>query len=173
MSVFPAATRGFQRVEPAGTTGGPWEEGGGVPAKPPSPPPLFRRPLLIHPLPGTPPLLPFQCVAQAGRPPSIPPPPSTQHPPGLTTLGVGAGGPDHILPRPPGKESLWLLEAPVRNMILQMHTPARTCQCWSRQTHGLGVCIWMPLVNGTGNSPVSGTADPRSSPTGQVIRGLC
>ena len=38
--------------------------------------------------------------------------------------------------------------------------------------HGLGVCIWMPLVNGTGNSPVSGTADPRSSQTGQVIRGL-
>ena len=38
--------------------------------------------------------------------------------------------------------------------------------------HGLGGCIWMPLVNGTGNSPVSGTADPRSSQTGQVIRGL-
>ena len=38
--------------------------------------------------------------------------------------------------------------------------------------HGLGVCIWMPLVTGTGNSPVSGTADPRSSQTGQVIRGL-
>ena len=38
--------------------------------------------------------------------------------------------------------------------------------------HGLGVCIWMPLVNGTGNTPVSGTADPRSSQTGQVIRGL-
>ena len=35
-----------------------------------------------------------------------------------------------------------------------------------------GVCIWMPLVNGTGNSPVSGTANPRSSQTGQVIRGL-
>ena len=38
--------------------------------------------------------------------------------------------------------------------------------------HGLGGCIWMPQVNGTGNSPVSGTADPRSSQTGQVIRGL-
>ena len=38
--------------------------------------------------------------------------------------------------------------------------------------YGLGVCIWMPPVNGTGNSPVSGTADPRSSQTGQVIRGL-
>ena len=38
--------------------------------------------------------------------------------------------------------------------------------------HGLGVCVWMPLDNGTGNSPVFGTADPRSSQTGQVIRGL-
>ena len=36
----------------------------------------------------------------------------------------------------------------------------------------LGVCIWIHLVNGTDNSPVSGTADPRSSQTGQVIRGL-
>ena len=36
----------------------------------------------------------------------------------------------------------------------------------------LGGCIWMHLVKGTGNSPVSGTADPRSSQTGQVIRGL-
>ena len=26
--------------------------------------------------------------------------------------------------------------------------------------HGLRGCIWMPLVNGTDNSPVSGTADP-------------
>ena len=31
---------------------------------------------------------------------------------------------------------------------------------------------WMHLVNGTGQQPVSGTADPRSSQTGQVIRGL-
>ena len=33
-----------------------------------------------------------------------------------------------------GKESLWLLEAPVRKIILQMHTPARSSQCWSQQT---------------------------------------
>ena len=26
--------------------------------------------------------------------------------------------------------------------------------------HGLGGCIWTHLVNGTGHSPVSGTADP-------------
>ena len=59
--------------------------------------------------------------------------------------------------RTEGKESLWLLEAPVRKMILQMHTPARTSQCWSRQTqHGFGVCIWLHLVNGTGNSPSLG-----------------
>ena len=51
----------------------------------------------------------------------------------------------------------WLLEAPVRKIVLQMHTPARSSQCWSRQTqHGLGVCIWMHLVNGTGNSPSPG-----------------
>ena len=28
-----------------------------------------------------------------------------------------------------GKETLWLLEALVRKIILQMHTPARTSQC--------------------------------------------
>ena len=49
------------------------------------------------------------------------------------------------------------------------------CPSWSPRTpppppHRR--CTWMPLVNGTGNSPVSGTADPRSSQTGQVIRGL-
>ena len=32
-----------------------------------------------------------------------------------------------------------------------------------------GVCIWMHLVNGTGNSPSPGTVDPRSSQTGQVV----
>ena len=59
--------------------------------------------------------------------------------------------------RAKGKESLWLLEAPIRKIILQMHTPARTSQSWSRQTrHGLGVCIWMHLVNGTGNSTPPG-----------------
>ena len=40
---------------------------------------------------------------------------------------------------------------------LQMHTPTRTSQCWSRQTqHGIGVCIWMHLVNGKGSSPSLG-----------------
>ena len=62
--------------------------------------------------------------------------------------------------RTKGKESSWLLEAPVRK-ILQMHTPARTSQCWSWQTrHGLGVCIWMHLVNGTRNSPSLGRPTP-------------
>ena len=72
----------------------------------------------------------------------------------------GGGLLENPLPSPP-PESLWLLEAPVRNIILQMHTPARTSQCWSRQTqHGLGVCIWMHLVNSTGNSPSPGQPTP-------------
>ena len=42
-----------------------------------------------------------------------------------------------------------------------MHTPARTSQCRSRQTqHGLGVCTWMHLVNGTGNGPSPGQPTP-------------
>jgi hypothetical protein len=62
------------------------------------------------------------------------------------------------------KESLWLSEALVRKIILQMHTPARTSQCWSRQTqHGLRVCIWMHLVNGTGSIPSLGQPTPESS----------
>ena len=73
---------------------------------------------------------------------------------------VGGGGSAEG-ERTKGKESLGLLEAPVRKTILQMHTPARTSQCWSRQTpHGLGVCIWMHLVNGTGNSPPLGQPTP-------------
>ena len=41
--------------------------------------------------------------------------------------------------------------------------PPHKCwsQCWSRQTpHGLEVCIWMHLVNGTGNSPSPGQPTP-------------
>ena len=51
--------------------------------------------------------------------------------------GGGGGGPLRAPTSygpPPPSESLWLLEAPVRKVILQMHTPARTGQCWSRQT---------------------------------------
>ena len=33
------------------------------------------------------------------------------------------------------------------------------CPSWTQ--HGLGVCIWMPLVNGTGNSPSLGQPTPR------------
>ena len=65
--------------------------------------------------------------------------------------------------RTKGKESLWLSEAPVSKIILQMHTPARTSQCWSRQTPAWtlhGVCIWMPLVNGTGNRLSPGQPTP-------------
>ena len=54
---------------------------------------------------------------------------------------------------------MWLLEAPVRKIILQMHTAARTSQCWSRQTqwmtppHGVHHALPMgrhPLVPGQG-----------------------
>ena len=63
--------------------------------------------------------------------------------------------------RGPPPPPVWLLEAPVRKIILQMYTAARTSQCWSRQTrHGLGVCIWMHLVTGTGNSPSPGQPTP-------------
>ena len=70
-----------------------------------------------------------------------------------------------------GKESLWLLEAPVRRIILQMHTRARTSQCWSRQTQRrFGVCIWMHRVNGTGNrpSPTPGVVKQNKSSRGSV-----
>ena len=67
--------------------------------------------------------------------------------------GAPCMGPFYNTPPPQG--------APVRKIILQMHTPARTSQCWSRQTqHVLGVCIWMHLVNGTGNSPSPGQLTP-------------
>ena len=59
--------------------------------------------------------------------------------------------------RTKGEESFRLSEGPVRKIILQMHTPVGTSQCWSQQPrHGLGMCIWMHLVNGTGNSPSLG-----------------
>ena len=57
--------------------------------------------------------------------------------------------------------------------IPQMHTPARSSQCWSRQTPA-----WTRIVHldapgqRHGQQPISGTADPRSSQTGQVLRGL-
>ena len=54
------------------------------------------------------------------------------------SLGIGASGSVNTgaghYPIPSHPPRLWLLEAPVRNMILQMHTPARTSQCWGRQT---------------------------------------
>ena len=73
------------------------------------------------------------------------PPPPPQH------LGVVAAL-HCALPTPP---------PPVRKMILHVHTPARTSQCWSRQTQrGFGVCNWMHRVNGTGSSPSPGQPTP-------------
>ena len=44
----------------------------------------------------------------------------------------------------------------------QMHTPALTSRCWSRQTPAWtrGVFLWMHLANGTGNSPSPGRPTP-------------
>ena len=55
-----------------------------------------------------------------------------------------------------------MLEAPARKIILQMHTPARTSQCWSRQTrHGLSVRLDAPGQRQRhGQQSFSGTADP-------------
>ena len=54
----------------------------------------------------------------------------------------------------PGKESLWLLEAPVRKVIPQVGAGV------GKPPHGLGGCIWMHLVNGTGNGPSPGQPTP-------------
>ena len=54
------------------------------------------------------------------------------------------------------KELLWLLEAPVRNDPADAHPSAHKSVLESANPHGLGVCIWMHLVNGTGNSPSLG-----------------
>ena len=70
-------------------------------------------------------------------------------------LPKGGGGVGKAPPAPD------IYSPPLVKIILHMHTPARTRQCWSRQTqHGLGVCIWMHLVNGTGNSPSPGQPTP-------------
>ena len=106
------------------------------------------------------------AMAQNGECAAQPAPMGTaRHQSVLMWWGLERGGQAPGMARantpPPKKESLWLLEAPVSEIILQMHTPARTSQCWSRQTpHGLGVCIWMHLVNGTGNSPSPGRPTP-------------
>ena len=56
---------------------------------------------------------------------------------------------------------MWLLEAPVRKIILQMHTPARSSQCWSRQTPAWTQSVHLDAPRQRhGQQPVSGTADP-------------
>ena len=58
----------------------------------------------------------------------------------IATRSIPSSKGEHI--RAPGRTSFSLdgtpppqqLEAPVRKTILQMHTPARSSQCWSRQT---------------------------------------
>ena len=66
-----------------------------------------------------------------------------------------------------------LLEAFVRHIILQMHTPARSSQCWCRQTPAWTRSVHLDAPGQWhGQQPISGTADPRCSQTGQVIQGL-
>ena len=54
-------------------------------------------------------------------------------PPHLTAALPASPPPKEENERTTGKAALWLLEAPVRKIILQMHTPARTSRCWSRR----------------------------------------
>ena len=51
--------------------------------------------------------------------------------------------------------------SPCQGNPADTHTPVRTGPYWSRQTrHGLGVSIWMHLVNGAGSSPSLGQPTP-------------
>ena len=57
----------------------------------------------------------------------------------------------------------WRLSSrpPLRKMILQMHTPALTSRCWSRQTPAWTGCVHLDAPGQRhGQQPVSGTADP-------------
>ena len=111
-------------------------------------------------------LLPFTHPLSGG-PVLLRPPLSTRPPLPLAVFSLPLSPP---LTPPP----LWLLEAPVRKIILQRHTPARTSPCWSRQTPAWTRSVHLDAPGQRhGQQPVSGTADPRSSQTGQVIRGLC
>ena len=66
--------------------------------------------------------------------------------------------------------ALWLLEAPVRKIILQMHTPARSSQCWSRQTPAWTRSVHLDAPGQRhGQQPVSGTADPQSRSSGGSV----
>ena len=89
-----------------------------------------------------PPLLSLSPAATSSARPSLPlgrPPPPPRHTQPLSLDGTRARrkqcrAQKEAKGRTKGKDSLWLLEAPVRKMVLQMHPPARTGQCWSRQT---------------------------------------
>ena len=59
--------------------------------------------------------------------------------------------------RTKGKESLSVLEACQENSPADAHPSAHKSVLESANPpNGLGVCIWMQLVNGTGNSPSPG-----------------
>ena len=61
----------------------------------------------------------------------------------------------------PAPHPVPLLEAPVRKMILQMHTPARTSQCWSRQTPAWTRSVHLDAPGQWhGQQPVNGPGQP-------------
>ena len=73
---------------------------------------------------------------------------------GISCLRMAHG--EQVPPPPPP-----LLEAPVRKMILQMHPPARSSQCWSRQTPAWTRSVHLDAPGQRhGQQPVSGTANP-------------
>ena len=58
------------------------------------------------------------------------------------------------------RESLWLFEAPVGKIILQMHTLARTSQCWSRHAKGTEALCQPPPPPHTHHPTLSGWVEP-------------
>ena len=78
-------------------------------------------------------------------------------PPKLVQSAEGGKGKD----KKKRERIITVVRRPCQKIILQLHTPVCTSQCWSWQTqHGLRVYIWMHLVNGTGNSPSLGQPTP-------------
>ena len=77
-------------------------------------------------------------VTRQGRP----------HSPKMVQRAEGGKGKDK------GERFIVVVRSPCQeNYPADAHTSAHS-QCWTRQTqHGLGVCMWMHLVNGMGYSP--------------------
>ena len=106
-----------------------------APPSPPLPPPTFSTPP-----PTSPPYPPPYLQGRGGRLRAIYARPHPRRQRCCWAQQSGAGfncrwcGSDKSMREPFPPPPLWLFEAPVRKIILQMHTPARTGQCWRRQT---------------------------------------